>query len=122
MRILVLVLKIESIFCCIMYSYCSQLTLRLYGSTKTQFTTGGFNAKNQLVLNHLLGRIWQVELAHEIVLSSGKKFSLTQVLFYSRNIEDNAPSLSYWSLLYSRDKFSYLGHTQPVSETVSYYL
>lgn len=43
--------------------------------------TGGFNEKkNQLALNDLFSRIWQVELAHEIVLSSGKKLSYTSLI------------------------------------------
>lgn len=111
MRILVLILKIESIFCCIMYSYYSQLTLRLNGSTKTQFMTGGFNEKNQLVLNDLFSRKWQLKLAHEIVLSKRKKF--IHKSYFLAEIKNK---------MLPPHKFSYLGHNQPVSETVSYYL
>lgn len=52
--------------------------------------TDGFEENNRLVFNDLFIRIQQV--AQQIVLSSGKIFSLTQSLFYYRNLEHSAVS------------------------------
>lgn len=55
-----------------MYSYCTQMTLRLNCSGKTKFMTDGYGERNQLVSNDLFIKILPV--AHQILLSRGGGF------------------------------------------------